>query len=76
MWLSSIVLGPKHAKNIDIYLRPLVGELNNLWKSIKYIYDAYTQSTFTLRELLLWNFHVQFSSNFCEYFTSKLLTWF
>jgi hypothetical protein len=54
MWLSSIVLGPKHAKNIDIYLRPLVGELNNLWKSIKYIYDAYTQSTFTLRELLLW----------------------
>ncbi|KAM3282830.1 hypothetical protein P3S67_026475 [Capsicum chacoense] len=52
--LRNVQLGPKCPGNdIDIYLQPMVEELNELWNGLE-TYDAYSKSNFLLRVALLW----------------------
>ncbi|XP_028101245.1 uncharacterized protein LOC114300576 [Camellia sinensis] len=43
--------------DIDVYMRPLVEELNELWKNGTLTYDASTGETFCMRAALLWTIH-------------------
>lgn len=53
--LSLLIPGPQQPGNsIDVYLEPLIEDLNHLWSSGELVYDAYTRSTFTLKAMLLW----------------------
>ncbi|KAL3692246.1 hypothetical protein R1sor_005897 [Riccia sorocarpa] len=66
--LSLIIPGPKKVKNIDIYLEPLVEELQQLWTGVDDVYDGRTERIgqdrwFTLKgkfcpfRVLLWTMH-------------------
>lgn len=53
--LSLLIPGPQQPGNsLDIYLEPLIDDLNQLWMKGELVYDAYSKSTFTLRAMLLW----------------------
>ncbi|XP_056842958.1 uncharacterized protein LOC108829523 [Raphanus sativus] len=53
--LSLLIPGPHQPGNsIDVYLEPLIDDLNSLWSVGKVTYDALSRSTFTLKEMLLW----------------------
>lgn len=53
--LSMIIPGPSSpGKNIDMYLQPLIVELNELWEGGVETYDAVTNQTFPLRATLMW----------------------
>ena len=47
--------GPGH--DIDIYLQPLIEELNELWSTGTITYDSYSKSRFTMKAILLWAIH-------------------
>ena len=54
--LSLLILGPTILENdIDIYLQPLIDELNELWKVGVETYDASTKQNFCMRVAILWN---------------------
>ncbi|KAL3689792.1 hypothetical protein R1sor_016101 [Riccia sorocarpa] len=60
--LALIIPGPKKVKNIDIYLEPLVEELQQLWDGVDDVYDGRTERIgrdkwFTLKGVLLWTVH-------------------
>lgn len=49
-------LGSTFLRNeIDVYLRPLIEELKNIWVDDANIADAYTGATFRTRGVLFWN---------------------
>ncbi|XP_040990902.1 uncharacterized protein LOC121238122 [Juglans microcarpa x Juglans regia] len=53
--LSTLIPGPKSPENeIDVYLRPLVDELNDLWENGVDTYDAMVGQRFRLHAALLW----------------------
>ncbi|XP_004488370.1 uncharacterized protein [Cicer arietinum] len=53
--LSLLILGPKGpGNNIDIYLQPLVQELQELWDDGIETFDAYKKETFQLRAAMMW----------------------
>ncbi|XP_048596310.1 uncharacterized protein LOC125578066 [Brassica napus] len=53
--LSLLIPGPHQPGNsIDVYLEPLIDDLNSLWNIGELTYDALTRSTFTLKAMLLW----------------------
>jgi len=53
--LTLLIPGPQQPGNsIDVYLEPLIDDLNHLWKKGEVTYDAYSKSTFTLKAMLLW----------------------
>ena len=55
MFLSMMIPGPKNSgKKLDVFLRPLIDELNNLWFVGVEIYDVYRKETFQLRAVLMW----------------------
>ncbi|CAN6678842.1 unnamed protein product [Malus baccata var. baccata] len=41
-------------KKIDIYMRPLIDELNELWEVDTPTYDAYSNQSFTMKAAVLW----------------------
>ncbi|XP_028069370.1 uncharacterized protein LOC114271905 [Camellia sinensis] len=43
--------------DIDVYMRPLVDELNELWKNGALTYDASTGETFCMHAALMWMIH-------------------
>ena len=50
-----LVLGPKSlGNNIDVYFRPLIDELKELWTDGVETRDAKLKKNFTLHGLLLW----------------------
>ena len=52
--LSSIIPGEKAPGNdIDVYLKPLIKELQSLWKGVD-AYDAFSKEHFKLKASLLW----------------------
>ncbi|XP_013607989.1 PREDICTED: uncharacterized protein LOC106314704 [Brassica oleracea var. oleracea] len=52
---SLLIPGPQQSGNsIDVYLEPLIEDLNHLWSIGDLVYDAVTRSTFTLKAMLLW----------------------
>ncbi|KAL3683528.1 hypothetical protein R1sor_001550 [Riccia sorocarpa] len=60
--LSLIIPRPKKVKNIDIYLEPLVEELQQLWTGVDDVYDGRMERIgrdrwFTLKGVLLWTMH-------------------
>ncbi|XP_019256476.1 PREDICTED: uncharacterized protein LOC109234890 [Nicotiana attenuata] len=53
--LSLLIPGPRSPGNdIDVYLQPLIEELNVLWESGVETYDASRDQTFQMRAALLW----------------------
>uniref|UniRef100_A0A803PSE2 Transposase-associated domain-containing protein n=1 Tax=Cannabis sativa TaxID=3483 RepID=A0A803PSE2_CANSA len=49
------VLRPKQLGNdIDVYLEPLIEDLNTLWNEGVELHDAFVNKTFTLRAILMW----------------------
>ena len=51
--MSLLIPGPKSpGKDIDVYLQPLIDELNE-WVGVR-AYDAYKKERFTLRAAILW----------------------
>ncbi|XP_042988691.1 uncharacterized protein LOC122316221 [Carya illinoinensis] len=53
--LSLLIPGPKSpGNNIDVFLRPLIDELKELWEEGVRTYDAYSGQNFTLHAALLW----------------------
>ena len=48
-----LISGPKQPGNdIDVYLAPLIEELDILWKDGVELYDAYSKNHFTLRAVI------------------------
>ena len=53
--MSLLILGPNAPrKDIDVFLRPLIDELKELWNVGVENYDASTQSSFKLHVAVLW----------------------
>ncbi|XP_031262844.1 uncharacterized protein LOC116121024 [Pistacia vera] len=53
--LTLLIPGPKQpGKDIDIYLQPLIEDLQELWNNGVNVYDSYTNSCFNLRAILMW----------------------
>nr|XP_043633264.1 uncharacterized protein LOC122604436 [Erigeron canadensis] len=53
--LTLLIPGPKSpGRDMDIFLRPLVEELKSLWSCGVKTQDASTNTTFTMRAMLLW----------------------
>ncbi|XP_018462951.1 uncharacterized protein LOC108834087 [Raphanus sativus] len=53
--LNLLIPGPHQPGNsIDVYLEPLIEDLNHLWCIGELTYDAVSKTTFTLRAMLLW----------------------
>uniref|UniRef100_A0A2N9GFL9 Nudix hydrolase domain-containing protein n=1 Tax=Fagus sylvatica TaxID=28930 RepID=A0A2N9GFL9_FAGSY len=56
--LSLLIPGPHQPGNdIDVYLRPLVDELKELWQDGALAYDASSSMTFQMHAALLWTIH-------------------
>ena len=56
--LSLLIPSPHHLGNeIDIYLKPLVDEMKELWEKSVETYDAYSKEHFQMRATLLWTIH-------------------
>ena len=56
--LSLLIPGPKAPGNdIDVFLQPLIDELQTLWNIGVKIYDAHKQEFFDLFALLIWTIH-------------------
>ncbi|KAL0402325.1 UNVERIFIED_CONTAM: hypothetical protein Slati_4262400 [Sesamum latifolium] len=55
MFLTMIILGPSNPKRlIDIYLEPLIEELQNLWHVGVQMRDNAKDEIFTMRAALMW----------------------
>ena len=53
--MSLLIPGPRSPGNdIDVYLRPLVDELNELWSEGVETYDTFAGQTFRLHAAVLW----------------------
>ncbi|XP_024009936.1 uncharacterized protein LOC112085141 [Eutrema salsugineum] len=53
--LTLLIPGPHQPGNsIDVYLEPLIEDLNHLWNNGELAYDAYSKTSFTLKAMLLW----------------------
>ncbi|XP_010474311.1 PREDICTED: uncharacterized protein LOC104753810 [Camelina sativa] len=53
--LTLLVPGPQQPSNsIDVYLEPLIEDLNHVWNNGETTYDAFSKSTFNLKAMLLW----------------------
>lgn len=53
--LTLLIPGPKQPGNdIDIYLQPLIEDLQLLWSGGVEAYDAFSKSIFNLKAILLW----------------------
>ncbi|CAN6692617.1 unnamed protein product [Malus baccata var. baccata] len=53
--LSLLIPGPRSpGKEIDVYMRPLIDELNELWEVGTPTYDAYSNQSFMMKAAVLW----------------------
>ncbi|XP_024010078.1 uncharacterized protein LOC112085202 [Eutrema salsugineum] len=53
--LSLLIPGPYQPGNsIDVYLEPLIDDLQRLWDIGEQTYDAFSKTTFTMKAMLLW----------------------
>ncbi|CAA7059754.1 unnamed protein product [Microthlaspi erraticum] len=53
--LTLLIPGPHQPGNsIDVYLEPLIEDLQHLWTNGETAYDASSKTTFTLKAMLLW----------------------
>ncbi|XP_048632974.1 uncharacterized protein LOC125607181 [Brassica napus] len=55
LYLSVLIPGPKHPrKSLDIYLQPLIEELQMLWRDGVEAYDISMKERFKMRAVLMW----------------------
>ncbi|XP_073137847.1 uncharacterized protein [Henckelia pumila] len=55
MFLSVIAPGPSNPKDkLDVFLQPLIAELQELWYDGAATYDIHSQTNFTMRAALMW----------------------
>ncbi|KAL0394602.1 UNVERIFIED_CONTAM: hypothetical protein Slati_4426400 [Sesamum latifolium] len=55
MFLSMVILGPSNPKHlIDVYLEPLIEELQNLWHVGVLTRDSVKDEKFMMRTVLMW----------------------
>jgi len=55
MFLSSVIPRPNNPKNkIDVFLQPLIDELNTLWNEGVYTYDIHANQTFKMKVAFMW----------------------
>ncbi|XP_050207513.1 uncharacterized protein LOC126656931 [Mercurialis annua] len=55
MFLTVLVPGPKNPKHLmDIFLQPLIAELNQLWECGVQTYDVHKRQNFQLKAALMW----------------------
>jgi hypothetical protein len=55
MFLSMVIPGPSSSsQNIDVYLRPLIDELTQLWSSGALTYDISRKHNFVMKAVLMW----------------------
>ncbi|XP_074560392.1 uncharacterized protein LOC141816527, partial [Curcuma longa] len=55
MFLNMVIPGPKSpGKNIDVFLRPLIDELRELWTTGVKTYDVCSKQNFQMKAALLW----------------------
>ncbi|KAL0458240.1 UNVERIFIED_CONTAM: hypothetical protein Slati_0451200 [Sesamum latifolium] len=55
MFLTMVIPGPSNLKRlIDVYLEPLIKELQNLWHVIVLTRDSARNETFAVRAALMW----------------------
>ncbi|KAK3229268.1 hypothetical protein Dsin_001149 [Dipteronia sinensis] len=55
LMLTLLIPGPKQPGNdIDVYLQPLIEDLNELWHTGVEVYDVASNSTFNLKAILMW----------------------
>lgn len=53
--LTLLIPGPKQPGNdIDVFLQPLIEDLQELWNRGTNVYDAFTNSYFNLKAILMW----------------------
>ena len=54
-FLILLISGPRQPGNdINVYLAPLIYDLNTLWNGGVQAYDAYKKETLNLKAMLLW----------------------
>ena len=54
MFLSTVITGPSSpGLNIDVFLRPLIDELEQLWSSRALTYDISRKQNFLMRAALM-----------------------
>ena len=55
LFLTILIPGPKHPKrSLDVFLQPLIQELQSLWSEGVRTYDCSMKNNFTMRAVLLW----------------------
>ena len=55
MFLTCLISGPHNPKNkIDVYLQPLIDELQTLWNEGVDTYDVHGNQTFNMKAALMW----------------------
>jgi len=55
MFLTCLIPGPSDPKlHIDVYLQPLMDELQNLWSHGDLTYDISTKQNFVMKAMLMW----------------------
>ncbi|XP_048613511.1 uncharacterized protein LOC106393753 [Brassica napus] len=53
--LTLLIPGPQQPGNsIDVYLEPLINDLNQLWSKGESTYDVVSNTAFTMKAMLLW----------------------
>lgn len=53
--MSLLILGPQPpGRDIDVYLRPLIDELKELWEDGVVTYDASTRASFRMHAIVMW----------------------
>ena len=56
--LSILIQGPKHLGiDIDVFLEPLMQEMETLWKEGIEMFDGFTRQTFNLRAIIFTTIH-------------------
>jgi len=54
MFLTCLIPGPSNPKaSIDVYIKPLIDDLNKLWSGI-WTYDVSRKQNFRMRATLMW----------------------
>lgn len=56
--LALVIPGREHpGKNFNVYMKPLIDELLNLWEHGAATHDCYRKENFTMRAIVLWTIH-------------------
>jgi hypothetical protein len=55
LWLTILNSGPRHPRaSLDIFLRPLIDELKELWRTGVEAYDKFSNQNFNVKAVLMW----------------------